>query len=107
VKASLRADAIIYPVVVVPIPNDAGRNLGGEHALDTMARSTGGRTFNPSGPKELDEAFARILSDLRTQYLLAYRPAGTGSPPDRFHRVNVLVRQPGCKVTTRSGYYEP
>jgi Ca-activated chloride channel homolog len=107
VKASLRADAIIYPVVVVPIPSDAGRNLGGEHALDTMARSTGGRTFNPSGAEELDEAFARILSDLRTQYLLAYHPAGTVSSPDRFHHVNVLVRQPGCKVTTRAGYYEP
>jgi len=107
VKASLRADAIIYPVVVVPIPNDAGRNLGGEHALDTMALSTGGRTFNPSGAEELDEAFARILSDLRTQYLLAYRPAETGSPRDRFHHVKVLVRQPGYKVTTRSGYYEP
>jgi Ca-activated chloride channel homolog len=75
--------------------------------LDTMARSTGGRTFNPSGAEELDEAFARILSDLRTQYLLAYHPAGTVSSPDRFHHVNVLVRQPGCKVTTRAGYYEP
>jgi Ca-activated chloride channel family protein len=107
VKASIRADAIIYPVVVVPIPSDAGRNLGGEHALDTMARSTGGRTFNPSGAEELDQAFARILSDLRTQYLLAYRPVGTVTPPDRFHRVKVVVRQPAYKVTTRSGYYEP
>ena len=31
------ANASIYPVLVVPIENDAGRNLGGEHALTTMA----------------------------------------------------------------------
>jgi len=107
VRASLRAEATIYPVVIVPIAGDAGRNTGGEHALDTMARSTGGRTFNPSGAEELDQAFARILSELRTQYLLAYHPRNTGSPQDKFHGVNVQVRQPGCKVITRSGYYEP
>jgi Ca-activated chloride channel family protein len=107
VKASLRADAILYPVVVVPIPSDAGRNIGGEHALDTMARSTGGRTFYPSGAEELDEAFSGILRELRTQYLLAYHPSQIGLARDKFHRVRVQIRQPGLKVTTRTGYYEP
>ena len=45
--AAQRADAVLYPIVVVPIPSEAGRNTGGEHALETLAASTGGRIFYP------------------------------------------------------------
>src|SRR6202790_2638805 len=49
--ALLKADAVFYPIVVVPITNPAGRNTGGEHALETLAASTGGRVFYPAvGP---------------------------------------------------------
>ncbi len=68
------ADAVVYPIVVVPISNDAGRNVGGENALPQMAKDTGGRTFYPSVGAQLDQAFADILRDLRTQYLLGYYP---------------------------------
>ena len=44
-EAAQRADAVMYPVVIVPIENDAGRNTGGEHALQTLAANTGGRWF--------------------------------------------------------------
>jgi Ca-activated chloride channel family protein len=57
-KAAQFADAVIYPVVVLPITNEAGRNTGGEHSLIFMAEGTGGRTFFPSYGKELDKAFA-------------------------------------------------
>ena len=40
--AAHRADAVFYSIVVVPITNPAGRNLGGEHALETLATNTGG-----------------------------------------------------------------
>ena len=45
--AAQRNDVVLYPIVIVPIANDAGRNTGGEHALATMAESTGGRVFYP------------------------------------------------------------
>jgi len=68
------ADGVMYPIVVVPISNDAGRNVGGEHALTTFAAGTGGRTFFPSSAGELDTAFSDILRELRTQYLIGYYP---------------------------------
>src|SRR5205809_111991 len=34
-KAAQLADAVIYSVLVMPITNDAGRNIGGENALTT------------------------------------------------------------------------
>lgn len=105
--AAQRADAVVYPIVVVPITSDAGRNVGGEHALATMAWATGGRIFYPEGFDRLDQAFADILRDLRTQYLLAYYPQNTPDSRSRFHRVEVRVNRPNVRVSSRSGYFTP
>lgn len=106
VKAALSSDAILYPIVVVPIKNDAGRNTGGEHALDTLAQMTGGRPFYPAGAAQLDTAFSDILRELRTQYLLGYYPKDIASE-NRYHRVTVTTNQQNTKVIARTGYYEP
>ncbi|MBV9036406.1 MAG: VWA domain-containing protein [Acidobacteriaceae bacterium] len=105
--AAQRSDVVLYPVVVVPIEADAGRNLGGEHALATLAASTGGRIFNPQGLKQLDTAFSDILQELRTQYLLGYYPRDVREQPRLFHPVKVEVHDPKLKVSARTGYYEP
>ncbi len=105
VKAAVRSDAILYPIVIVPIANDAGRNTGGEHALDTLSRATGGRPFYPGGTDQLDQAFLDILHELRTQYLLGYYPKGASA--DRYHKVVVTTGRKNLKITTKAGYYEP
>jgi Ca-activated chloride channel homolog len=106
-KAAQRADAVVYPIIVVPIANDAGRNTGGEHALATLAESTGGRIFYAAGFEQLDAAFTDILRALRTQYLLGYYPKNVREEPNLFHPVRVEVRDPWLKVTARNGYYQP
>jgi Ca-activated chloride channel family protein len=105
--AAQRSDVVLYPVVVIPIEADAGRNLGGEHALATLASSTGGRIFNPQGFGQLDAAFSDILHELRTQYLVGYYPRDVREQPRLFHQVKVEVRDPKLKVSARTGYYEP
>ena len=104
-KAAQFADAVIYPVVVVPITNEAGRNTGGEHSLIFMAEGTGGRTFFPSASKELDQAFADIITELRTQYFMAFYPQGVPLPKNPFHKLDVKVDQPDLRVSARNGYY--
>ncbi len=99
------ADAVIYSILVMPITNDAGRNIGGENALTTFAESTGGRVFAPSVGTQLDDALAQILRELRTQYLIGFYPKSPAKTKDRFHKVRVTVDQPGLRVQTRSGYY--
>ena len=105
--AAQRADVVMYPIVVVPIAGDAGRNTGGEHALATLAASTGGKIFYPEGFDRLDAAFADILRELRTQYLLGYYPHGVREQPRSFHPVKVEVPNAPVRISTRSGYYEP
>jgi Ca-activated chloride channel family protein len=106
-RAAQMADAVMYPIVIVPVAGDAGRNLGGEHALTTLASATGGRIFNPSGFDELDTAFSDIIRELRTQYLLGFYPKDVTEAPRRFHPVSVAVKPPGMHTLARSGYYEP
>lgn len=100
-----RADAVLYSAVVIPVQNDAGRNTGGEHALATLAASTGGRVFQPSPGAQLDAAFADILRELRTQYLVGYYPRAIPLTKNRFHTLKVNVADPRLRVVTRSGYY--
>ncbi len=106
-RAAQQADTVLYPVVVIPIPNDAGRNLGGEHALATLSASTGGRTFYPAGYDQLDQTFGDILHELRTQYLIGFYPKGLVQQPRQFHKVQLLAKGNGMKIAVRSGYYEP
>ncbi len=97
IKEAHLADAVIYPIVVVPITNDAGRNIGGENALTQVAKDTGGRTFAASLGAPLDQAFADILRDLRRQFYIGYYPHGL--PPldgARFTRFVWRWRVPIC-----------
>jgi len=104
-EAAQNADAVVYPILVRPITNEAGRNLGGERALDTLASDTGGRVFQPAGAAALDEAFTQILRDLRTQYLVAYYPRNLPLDAPRFHLVKVELSRKDLRATTRTGYY--
>jgi Ca-activated chloride channel homolog len=104
-EAAQLADAVIYPVVVIPIVNNAGRNTAGENFLTFAAEGTGGRTFLPSSSAQLDKAFRDIINDLRTEYLLGYYPRNVPPTKNRFHTLTVRVKSPELQVFARNGYY--
>ncbi|HEX2917024.1 MAG TPA: VWA domain-containing protein, partial [Edaphobacter sp.] len=103
-----RAGAIIYPIIIVPVWEDAGRNTGGEHALIQMAMDTGGKFFYVEDKKDLEPAFARVSDDLRTQYVLGYY-APPEKKADGFRSVKVQIKDPALQaqyhLRHRSGYY--
>ena len=104
-EAAQLADAVIYPVVVMPITNEVGRNIGGENALTFMAAGTGGRTFLPSLGKQLDKAFDDIITELRTEYYMGFYPHDVPLTKERFHTLKVQVKKPELQVSARNGYY--
>jgi Ca-activated chloride channel family protein len=104
-EAAHRADAVIYSILIMPITNDAGRNVGGENALTQFSRGTGGRVFLPALGPQLDKAFAEILRDLRTQYLIGYYPKAVPLTKNRFHTVKLSLRDAQLTAQTRTGYY--
>jgi Ca-activated chloride channel family protein len=105
-EAALRNEVMIYSLIDVPIEASAGRDLGGEHALITLAEQTGGKYFYVS-EGGLDKAFARVSEDLRTQYLLGYYPRNQ-VPGVNFHRVTVTIPRAApdaFHISNRTGYY--
>lgn len=101
-----RSDAAIYSLLLMPITNDAGRNVGGENALTTLGESTGGRMFTPNVGSELDQALSDILRDLRTQYLIGYYPRNVPKASSRFHHIRVDLNRSDLRAVTRTGYFE-
>ncbi len=106
-KAAQQTDSVLFPIVIVPIEGDAGRAVGGEHALASLAAATGGLIFYPAGATQLNTAFVDIIKALRTQYLLGFYPKFPDKGRDTFHSVKVTVKDSNLKVSSRSGYYEP
>jgi Ca-activated chloride channel family protein len=108
-RRAQQAEAIVYSIIVVPIAADAGRNLGGEHALIQISKDTGGKYYYAEGIDRLDDAFRQISIELRTQYLLAYYSnRQTAEAP--FRRVQVQVNHQdndgnAYEVRHRAGYY--
>ena len=105
-EQALRNEVMIYSIIDVPIEASAGRDLGGEHALITLAEQTGGKSFYVSDGG-LDKAFARVSDDLRTQYLLGYYPHHQ-EPGVNFHRVQVTIPRAAAQafnIRCRTGYY--
>jgi Ca-activated chloride channel family protein len=101
-----RAQAVVYPILVTPITNDPGRNIGGENALQLIAERSGGRVLQPASFDKLGQSFDEILRDLRTQYLLAFYPRNLAETKNKFHKLEVKLKRPGLRVSARTGYYE-
>jgi len=83
----------------------AGRMAGmaGEHALETIADTSGGAVYFPGEITQLDEMFDLIDRELRTQYRLGYYP--DPRPPQGAYR-QIEVRVKGdYTVRYRKAYY--
>ena len=108
VRAAEEAEALVYSIIVVPIENSAGREIGGEHALIQLSEDTGGKYYYATSMAQLDEAFRKISDELRTQYLLAYYPSQRASF-SQFRRIAVGISGPSeaaaYHVRNRAGYY--
>ncbi len=100
---ALRADALLYTIVIRAVKTEGGRNTAGEHALETIADSTGGATYFADSPAQLGDMFDRIDRELRTQYRIAYYP-NPRPPAGTFRSLEVRVLCE-CKLRSRKAYY--
>ena len=70
--------------------------------LRSLAETTGGRVFRTSARLRLEDAFALVLDDARSRYVLTYSPdkAATG-----WHKLRVKLVDAKGDVVARRGYY--
>ena len=105
VNAALAAETVIY-VIGIGDRKQQGVDRG---PLREIAERTGGRAFFPDKKFDLNEAFAEIERELRTQYLLAY--SSTNKKRDGTYRkitieiTNPELRDQKLELRHRPGYF--
>ncbi len=105
-EAAQKANAIVYVILIADRGFYGGLQLGysGDRDMEKLATDTGGRVINVgNNGKRLEEAFAAIQDELRTQYLASYTPSNL-KLDGTFRKLDVTCGK-GMKVQTRKGYY--
>jgi VWFA-related protein len=103
IEMAQRAEVVIYPIST----NVSGIKMKGDKVLERFADATGGRAFFPFKIEDVANAFSEIQDELRSQYLLAYKPADFQTD-GRFHSIDITAENhKNYKVRSRKGYYAP
>jgi Ca-activated chloride channel family protein len=102
---AVRHNVIVYSIGI----GDDKKFEIADDALTAVAEKTGGRVYFPTDQASIYVAFEQIQQELRSQYLLAYRPANTkrdgGFRQIRVEVVNPEVRKQKLQLLYRQGYY--
>jgi VWFA-related protein len=72
--------------------------------MQRLAKETGGSYFEVSRKMNIDQVFAQIEEDLRSEYSIGYvsdRPAAISE----FRRLQLTVTKPGLTVNARDRYW--
>jgi VWFA-related protein len=75
----------------------------GKKILQRIAQDTGGRYFEAKKKDSVDDIYAQIAEELRTQFMLGYTP-----PKDQtsgYHSIRLTAKKNDLAVQTRTGYY--
>ncbi|MBN2371011.1 MAG: VWA domain-containing protein [Vicinamibacteria bacterium] len=96
------------PVTVYPI-SFSGATRSASTALSflrDLARTTGGRVFQPSRSQQFSKIYEDILEDLASQYVLGY-VSDRSQTDGRFRKIKVEIMRKDLKVRHRIGYQAP
>ncbi len=107
IAAAQKSNAMIYVILIADTGFYGGWGYNGYSAAKRMSEETGGRLINVgNNGKKLEDAFAQIEDELRTQYVATYTPTNT-KMDGTFRHLSVECRGDGLKVQTRKGYFAP
>src|SRR5687768_3611509 len=104
IARTLAAEAVIYSIGI-----GSKRDGVDKGVLRELSQRTGGRAFFPDKKVDLNEVFAEIERELRTQYLLAY--SSTNKKRDgAYRKITVEIANPELKkqkieIRHRPGYF--
>jgi Ca-activated chloride channel family protein len=102
IEMAQRAEVIIYAIST----DDSGLVLRGDKVLEQLAEATGGRAFFPFKMKDITHSFAAIEDELRSQYVVSYRPADFDAD-GRYRSIEISSSKKDLQVRARKGYFAP
>jgi VWFA-related protein len=84
-------------------PRQQENRPDGKKTLQRIAQETGGRYFEAKKKDSVDDIYAQIAEELRTQFMLGYTP-----PKDQasgYHSIRLTAKKKDLAVQTREGYF--
>jgi Ca-activated chloride channel family protein len=102
IEMAQRAEVIIYAIST----DDSGLILRGDKVLEQLAEATGGRAFFPFKMKDITHSYAAIEDELRSQYIVSYKPADFDAD-GRYRSIEISVLKKDLQVRARKGYFAP
>lgn len=102
IEMAQRAEVIIYTIST----DDSGLILRGDQVLQQLADATGGRAFFPYKMKDISHSFAAIEDELRSQYVVSYKPSDFDAD-GRYRSIEITSLKKDLQVRARRGYYAP
>jgi len=102
IEMAQRAEVIIYAIST----DDSGLILRGDKVLEQLAEATGGRAFFPFKMKDITHSFAAIEDELRSQYVVSYKPADFDAD-GRYRSIEISALKKDLQVRARKGYFAP
>jgi VWFA-related protein len=102
IKECQRAETIVYAISTNVSPSKDK----GDDVLQAIADATGGRAFFPTRIEDVGTSFNGIEEELRSQYLLEYRPADF-KQDGAFRTIYLHANDPKYTVRTHTGYFAP
>jgi len=102
IEMAQRAEVIIYAVST----DNTGLILRGDKVLEQLAEATGGRVFFPFKMKDITHSFAAIEDELRSQYVVSYKPADFDAD-GRYRAIEISALKKDLQVRARKGYFAP
>jgi len=106
----LETEAQVYAASIAQQkPLDDPYTAFGPELLDRLSGAAGGRNVGMDGFWDLDRALREINDEVRSEYVLAFKPEGLVHD-GKFRRVSLrLTQPPGVRhvsVSSRPGYYD-
>jgi Ca-activated chloride channel family protein len=102
IEMAQRAEVIIYAIST----DDSGLVMRGDKVLQQLAEATGGRAFFPFKMKDITHSYAAIEDELRSQYVVSYRPADFDAD-GRYRSIEISSLKKDLQVRARKGYFAP
>jgi VWFA-related protein len=78
--------------------------IDGKKIMEQLANRTGGHYFEAKKKDNLNDIYAQISEELKSQYLLTYSP-DKPDPDGGYHKIILKTNDENLKVITREGYY--
>ena len=99
------AEATGVTIYTISTRSGVGDKTDADRVLQALAERSGGEALFPGDVGALGGTFDKLRDNIRSRYLLAYRPAAF-MPNGRYHTISIVAQKDGAhlQVHARKGY---